>query len=66
MEYKLPKSKIVTRFSIVNLEQDVPQRSNQPYNRGLLPDLEVTQSFEDFIKSVDTQMNYTLELLNVK
>jgi hypothetical protein len=66
MEYKLPKSKIVTRFSIVNLEQDVPQRSNQPYNRGLLPDLEVTQSFEDFIKNIDTQMNYTLQLLNVE
>jgi hypothetical protein len=66
MEYKLPKSKIVTRFSIVNLEQDVPQKSNQSYNRGLLPDLEVTQSFEDFIKNIDTQMNYTLELLKAE
>jgi hypothetical protein len=66
MEYKLPKSKIVTRFSIVNLEQDVPQKSNQIYNRGLLPDLEVTQSFEDFIKNIDTQMNYTLELLKAE
>ncbi|PKG41480.1 hypothetical protein [Psychroflexus sp. MES1-P1E] len=66
MEYKLPKSKSVTQFLIVNLEQDVSQRPNQPYNRSLLSDLEVTQSFEDFIKNVDTQMNYTLELLNVE
>jgi hypothetical protein len=66
MEYNLPKSKIATQFLIVNLEQDVSQRPNQPYNRGLLSNLEVTQSFRDFIKNVDTQMNYTLELLNVE
>ncbi len=29
LEYKLPKSKIIKKFSVVNLEQDVPPKENQ-------------------------------------
>lgn len=65
-DYKLPKSKLEFRFSIVNLEQDVPKKSNQIYNRGIIPDLEVSQSYEDFIKNEDTQMNFTLEFIKQK
>jgi len=62
--YVLPKSKIVTEFSIDNIEQDVPKKSNQFYNRGIIPDYNVQQTFEDFLNNADTQMNFTLELIN--
>lgn len=61
--YILPKSKIATSFSIVNLEQDVPKKDNQLYNRGIIPDFEVNQTFEDYLKQKDTQMNFVLELI---
>lgn len=64
LDYKLPKSKIEFYFSIVNLEQDVPEKSNQFYNRGILPDYNVPQSFEDFLNHEDTQMKFTLDLIN--
>ncbi|TXD48158.1 MULTISPECIES: S41 family peptidase [unclassified Polaribacter] len=63
LEYKLPKSKIVTQFSIVNLEQDVPKKSNQFYNRGIIPDIEINQTYDDFLNNEDTQLNYTIKLI---
>jgi hypothetical protein len=66
LSYKLPKSKIVITFSVVNLEQDVPKKVNQKYDRGIIPDFEITQTFDDFIKNTDTQMNFTLELIKKK
>jgi hypothetical protein len=61
--YVLPKSKIITNFSIDNIEQDVPQKDNQYYNRGIIPDWEVSQTYQDFLIHKDTQMEYTLELI---
>jgi hypothetical protein len=61
--YILPKSKIETFFSVVNLEQDVPKKANQIYNRGVIPDINVTQTFEDYLKQKDTQLEFTLELI---
>lgn len=61
--YVLPKSKIITDFCIDNIEQDVPKKTNQFYNRGIIPDLEVTQTYQDFLVHRDTQMEYTLELI---
>lgn len=63
MEYKLPKSKIVTQFSVVNLEQDVQKKSNQIHNRGIIPDYNVNQNFDDYLNQEDTQMNFVLELI---
>ena len=63
MEYVLPNSKIVTRFSIVNLNQYVPARKDQPVGHGVLPDYEVMQSFEDFMSNTDTQLNFALRLI---
>ena len=63
LEYKLPKSKIVTQFSIVNLEQDVPKKSNQFYDRGIIPDIEINQTYDDFLNNKDTQLNYILNLI---
>lgn len=66
LEYKLPKSKIIIQFSLVNLEQDVPKKENQKYDRGIIPDYNITQTFSDFINNTDTQMNFTLELIKKK
>lgn len=61
--YVLPKSKIITDFSIDNIEQDVPKKANQFYNRGIIPDLEVSQTYQDFLVHKDIQMEYTLEII---
>lgn len=66
LEYKLPKSKIVTQFSVVNLEQDVPEKDNQIRGRGIIPDYNVVQTYEDYLKQEDTQMKFALELINTK
>jgi len=63
LNYKLPNSKIVITFSVVNLEQDVPKKENQKYDRGIIPDYEVTQTFDDFTTNTDTQLNFTLDLI---
>ena len=63
--YILPNSKIETFFSVVNLEQDVPQKRNQLYSRGIIPDYEVSQSYEDFLRHQDTQMKFTLDLIDL-
>lgn len=62
VEYVLPHSQITTRFSIVHVTQDAPQKSSQPVGRGIIPDHVVTQSYEDFIHNEDTQMKYVLKL----
>ncbi len=64
LTYKLPKSKIRTTFSVVNIEQDVPKKSNQIFNRGIIPDYEISQSFKDYLNQKDTQMNFVIELIN--
>ncbi|OZV68192.1 peptidase [Winogradskyella aurantia] len=61
--YVLPKSKIITDFSIDNIEQDVPEKDNQSYDRGIIPDLEVSQTYQDFLAHRDTQMAFTLQLI---
>jgi hypothetical protein len=64
--YVLPRSKIVTEFSIDNIAQDVPVKANQFYNRGVIPDYEVLQTFEDFLDNKDTQMEFVLNLIREK
>ncbi len=61
--YVLPKSKIVTEFFIDNIEQDVPEKPNQFYHRGIIPDYEIPQTFEDFLNNQDTQMEFVLKLI---
>lgn len=64
--YVLPKSKIVTEFYIDNIEQDVPEKPNQFYNRGIIPDYEIPQTFEGFLNNQDTQMEFVLKLIEKK
>lgn len=63
IRYRLPKSKIKFMFSIVNLQQDVPKKDNQLPGRGIMPDYEVEQSFEDFMKNRDATLDYTIKLI---
>ncbi|AWK04963.1 peptidase S41 [Flavobacterium crocinum] len=66
IEYELPNTKIKTQFSIVSLDQDVPEKSNQIFGRGIIPDHAVKQTFEDFMQNKDTQLEYTLKLIEPK
>ncbi|MCV2487302.1 S41 family peptidase [Flavobacterium sp. SH_e] len=66
IEYELPNTKIKTQFSIVNLEQDVPKKANQIFGRGIIPDHEILQTFEDFMQNRDTQYIYTIKLIDQK
>lgn len=66
LDYILPKSKLGISFSVVNLEQDVLKKENQIYNRGIIPDHNVTQTYEDYLNQKDTQMNFVLELIKKK
>lgn len=61
--YILPKTKLGLFFSVVNLEQDVPKKNNQIYNRGIIPDFTVSQSYTDFLNHKDTQLNFVLDLI---
>ena len=61
--YILPKSKIETFFSVVNLEQDVPKKANQIYNRGIIPDFNIPQTFKDYLNQKDTQMEFAIRLI---
>ena len=51
-------------FSVVNLVQDVLNRKNQMANRGIIPDYTILQTYDDYINQIDTQMNFTLKLIN--
>ncbi|WP_343635520.1 S41 family peptidase [Fluviicola sp.] len=64
VEYVLPNSQITTRFSIVHVTQDAPNKTSQPVGRGIIPDHEVHQSFEDFMHNEDTQMKHVLNLIS--
>lgn len=66
LEYVLPKSKLEISFSVVNLEQDVPKKENQIYNRGIIPDYNVTQTYEEYLQQKDSQINYVLNLIKRK
>ncbi|WP_233900520.1 hypothetical protein [Tenacibaculum piscium] len=46
-----------------SLEQDVPKKENQLYNRGIIPDIEVNQTYQDYLTQKDTQMNFILDLI---
>ncbi|MGN7821108.1 S41 family peptidase [Chitinophaga sp. 22536] len=64
--YELPHSKIKTKFSIMYVEQDAPVKPNQPEGRGIMPDYEVWQNYEDYMKQKDSQVAYVLRLISEK
>ena len=61
VNYELPNSKLILTFSIVDLEQDVKQVSDEKYGDGINPDFKVVQTYADFLENKDTQLNYAIE-----
>ena len=61
--YQLKHSKIKTSWFLVNLKQDVNNKSNQAYGYGIIPDYRVVQSHQDFFKNEDTVMKFTLDMI---
>ncbi len=66
VEYQLPNSKIITKFSIVNLEQDVIEKKNQKYGRGIIPDIYKTQTLSEFIKNQDDTIEFVIRKIEEK
>ncbi len=66
LDYKLPYSKIIITFSIVNLEQDVINKGNQLLGRGVIPDIYKSQTLEEFIKNEDNIIQFTLKTIEDK
>lgn len=64
--YELPHSKIKTKFSIMYVVQDAPIKPDQPEGRGIMPNYEVWQNYEDYMKQKDSQMEYVLRLISGK
>lgn len=63
VEYKLPRTKFSTVFSVANLTQDVMEKESQPFGRGVMPDYKIEQTFEDFMENKDTQMEFVLNMI---
>ena len=63
VEYQLPNTKLITQFSIVNLEQDVVEKENQKNGRGIIPDIYKTQTLEEFIKNEDNLIEFTMKTI---
>lgn len=59
--YELPNSRFDVTFSIVDLEQDVKQISDQNYGDGVKPDVRVVQTYQDYLDNNDTQLHYTIK-----
>ena len=59
-----------TDFNTFNYDDAIKKAAeyleNQKYDRGIIPDYNITQTFIDFINNTDTQMNFTIELIRNK
>ena len=66
MPYVLANSNIKTTFSIVNLKQYVIKKTKQIYIRGIIPDFNINQTFNDYLNQEDTQINFTINLIEKK
>jgi C-terminal processing protease CtpA/Prc len=62
VSYKLPHSNIEFYFSIVNIDQNVSNKSNQLPGRGIIPDYHIEQSLEDFLNNRDVTLDFTIKL----
>ncbi len=63
MTYELPHSKLKLTFSIVNLEQDVQPLPDEKPGDGVMPDIVVHQTYEDFLGNRDTVLNFAIARL---
>lgn len=63
VNYELPNSKLILTFSIVDLEQDVKQSSDEKYGDGIKPHYKIVQTYQDFLEHEDTQMKFAIDFI---
>ncbi|QES93791.1 peptidase [Empedobacter brevis] len=60
--YKLPNTALLLTFSIVDLEQDVQQISDQKYGDGVQPDYKIEPTIEAYLNNKDLVVDFALQL----
>ncbi len=58
--YQLPHTGIQTGFSIVYVNQDARPLESQAEGRGIVPDINIEPSIEEFLNQQDAALNYIL------
>lgn len=66
LSYQLPHSGISFSISLVDLKQYVTPKKEIPFGSGILPDIRIGQSLEDFMTNRDTVLNSVLEMIRKK
>jgi len=60
----LPNTQLDVRLNLIEYKNAV-EDSNYPYGRGVLPDFEVHPKALDICNGIDTEMEYTLDLIRI-
>lgn len=63
VSYKLPNTKLILQFSIVNLEQDVEKLPDESSADGVKPDYDIEPTIQQFIKGEDAVLEFTKKLI---
>jgi hypothetical protein len=66
INYRLPGTGITFRISVVDIEQYVNLKDDIPFGAGVLPDITVRQTFQDFMSNHDSVLDSTLRLIKGK
>lgn len=66
LTYKLPNSKLLLTFSIVDLEQDVQKLPDEKFGDGIRPDYKVIQSYSDYMNNQDTQLKFIIDKITAE
>lgn len=64
VSYKLPNTKLILGFSIVNLEQDVEKLADEGSADGVKPDYDIEPTLQQFIKGEDAVLEFTKKLIS--
>ena len=64
--YRLPATKLLLTFSIVDLDQDVLKLPDQPFGHGVVPHHHVYQTLNDYLNDVDTVLEFARQLTTSK
>lgn len=58
----LPNTKLIVSIPLVRFDHNVDTKHN-PIGRGVIPDYEVKPSIDDVLNGIDTELNFTLDLI---
>lgn len=62
--YKLPNTKLMVTFSIVDLDQDVKKLRDQKQGDGIKPDFLVEPTITEYLNSIDVALEFVMQLIN--